>query len=91
MYIKYSELSRIVLNEVEEARIADEYMGGRGENLKENLLIELQDVRNGVIVKCDLRPSEYKIIDSMEVKITGKLVDCVEEFKIREFKKGLRC
>jgi hypothetical protein len=90
MYIKYSELSRIVLNEVEEARIADGYMGGRGDYSKDYLLTQLNEVKQSIIFKADLRPSEYKIIDDMEVNISGKLEELVERFKFKEWQKGLK-
>lgn len=80
--MKYSKLQNIIIDEANSLKETAGFNGDRGDGGSETLLRSLKDFKQTLILKHDLRPSEYFKLDDIEVGEPAMFARIFEEYRI---------
>jgi hypothetical protein len=80
--MKYSKLEQIVYERVNQLKQNAAYSGEWGDGGSESLSNRLKDFQQNLIVKLDLRPSEFNKLNDIEVGEPIEFSDIIEKYKI---------
>lgn len=81
--MKFSKLDEIVTSRAHELRVGAEYGGEWGDGGCASLLNRLNNYKNILVVKLDLRPSESHKLNDIEVGEPNEFSDIIEKYKIK--------
>lgn len=79
--MKYKTLNRVVRSYVDKEDRDSEYSGGVNFSKSRMYLEQLSKIRDSIIGRLDLRPSEYHKIDEYEVNEYEVFSDIIKEYK----------
>jgi hypothetical protein len=81
--MKFSLLSKIVTEAANEYKENAAYSGAWNDGGCESLLCKLADYKKSLVVKFDLRPSEYSKLNDIEVGEPKEFSDIIEKYKTK--------
>lgn len=81
--MKFSKLDEIVISRANELRVSARYGGEWGDGGCASLLNRLNNYKNILVVKLDLRPSEFHKLNDIEVGSPTEFSDIIERYKIK--------
>ena len=81
--MKYKTLTKIVKEEAFELKENAAYSGSYNDGGSSNLLTKLNDYQNGLVIKLDLRPSEFGQLNEMEVGEPEEFSSVIEKYKLK--------
>ena len=80
--MKYSKLNQIVNEEAHTLKENAGYSGAWNDGGSANLLARLNDFKQSLVAKYDLRPSEYKQLNSTDVGEPESFSSIIDKYKI---------
>ena len=81
--MKFEKLKSIIVQEAEQRKKIAAYSGAWDDGGCQSLLNRLSEFKNQLIVKYDLRPSEYYKLNDVEVGEPYEFSSEIEKFKIK--------
>jgi len=84
--MKFRILEKIIKEKATQLELEAEYSGAWGvwgSSDSSSLLNKLYDYKNGIVVKHDLRPSEFYKIDDMEIGEPNEFKIEITEYKVK--------
>lgn len=81
--MKLIKLREIVNEQAFRLKEGAGYSGANNDGGSANLLMKLKDYEYSLIVKMDLRPSEYSILDDVEVEEPREFQNIIEDYKLK--------
>lgn len=87
--MKLSLLRKLVLKESEELYLNEAYNGGYGDGGKSILLQRLKDYEHTLVVKYDLRPSEYYKLNEIDIDEPKEFERILNNYKL-ELSKNIK-
>lgn len=84
--MKYSKLKQIVTEKAESLKLSAGYSGAWDDGGSSSLLGKLEDFEQELIIKHDLRPSEYYKLNIVEVGEPDIFQFIIDDYKIKLIK-----
>lgn len=81
--MKLNLLRKLVIEEAEELYLNEGYNGGHGDGGKSYLLQKLKDYEQTLIVKYDLRPSEYFKLSDLEIEEPTQFYNILDKYRLK--------
>lgn len=81
--MKYSKLEQIVIEEAHTLKENAGYSGAYNDGGSANLLTRLDKFKHSLVVKYDLRPSEYNQLDNTDVGEPEAFSSIVDKYKLK--------
>lgn len=75
----FSFLNEIIRTESDDLRLSAAYNGAMNDGGSNALLTRLQDYKQSLVVKLDLRPSEYEQLDDLQIEIPEYFKDIIKK------------
>jgi len=87
--MKYSKLKQIVREKAHMLKTNAEYSGAWNDGGSDSLLARLNDFKQSLVVKYDLRPSEYDQLNNIDVGEPEAFSSIIDNYKLKlaEWKK----
>ena len=79
--IKFSILKKIVIEHAEQLKMAAQYNGDWSDGGYSNLLDKLNNYKNSLIVKLDLKPSEFYKLYDIDVDEPSEFSSIIKKYK----------
>ena len=79
--MKFSTLSRIVILEAHRLKENAGYSGAWNDGGSGHLLGKLDDFKNELVIREDLRPSEFHLLNDMEIGEPEVFSDVIKDYK----------
>jgi len=80
--MKFSFLKQIVTEAANQLKRSAAYQGSFNDGGCNNLLNKLNNYQNNLVIKLDLRPSEFNKLNDIEVFEPVEFLDIIEDYKI---------
>ena len=80
--MKYTLLQKIVTEYAYELKECAAYNGERSDGGCQNLLSKFNNYTNNLIIKFDLRPSEFNKLNEIEIGEPNEFINIIEKYKI---------
>lgn len=88
--MKYSELKQIVERQAAVYRRDAALTGSCGDGGSDKLLNRLSDFKNSLVVRYDLKPSEFRDLDNIEVGEPGAFTSAIYNYRKEQSQKKMR-
>jgi hypothetical protein len=81
--MKYSKLEQIVREEANRLKENAAHSGAWNDGGSANLLAKLSNFKQGLVVKYDLRPSEYEQLNNTDIGEPEEFLSIINRYKLK--------